>query len=96
MHASARRNWSGPSATSSSNTGCVGREQKRVREPTVSPPSDHWMFPFWALWLLLSILATPLLLGALLGLYFRVGWRQSYSELAWRVRLWFVRRPPRG
>ena len=63
-------------------------------EPTFSVPREHWVFPFWALWLLLSILATPLLLGALLGLYFRVGWRRSYSELAWRIRLWFVRRPP--
>jgi hypothetical protein len=65
-------------------------------EPTVSTPTDHWVFPFWALWLLLSILATPVLLGALLGLYFRVGWRRSYIELGWRVRMWFVRRPPRG
>ncbi len=65
-------------------------------EPTVSTATDHWVFPYWALGLLLSILATPLLLGALLGLYFRVGWRRSYSELAWRVRLWFVRRRPGG
>jgi len=65
-------------------------------EPTVSASSDHWVFPFWALGLLITILVTPILLGGLLALYFRVGWRQSYSELAWRVRLWFVRRPPGG
>jgi hypothetical protein len=61
-------------------------------EPTVSTSTDHWVFPFWALGLLLSILAAPILLGAILAIYFRVGWRRSYSELGWRVRLWFVRR----
>jgi hypothetical protein len=59
--------------------------------PVVSSYGEHWVFPVWLLWFLLSLPVAAALLGFLLGMYFRVGWRRSYSELGWRVRLWLMR-----
>jgi hypothetical protein len=60
--------------------------------PTLSSAYDHWTFPWW-LALLLGSVPASIAIGALvLGLYFRVGWRRSYNELGWRIRLWFIRR----
>ena len=59
--------------------------------PTLAPIDDVWRFPWWLALLLGSVPASIVLGALILGLYFKVGWRRSYNELAWRVRVWFIR-----
>lgn len=62
--------------------------------PSISSPFDHWTFPWWLAIFLGGFAASIGITLVVLGLYFRVAWYRSYSELGWRIRLWFFRRKP--
>jgi hypothetical protein len=63
--------------------------------PSIGREDHVWVFPVWLAWLLLSIPASFGFMGGIFALYFRVGWRRSYSEVGWRVRLWLFKRTKR-